>query len=223
MATCRRRCCVCFGLNADRREKKGQVAHLDGDPSNNSLDNLAFLCLEHHDQYDSRTSQSKGLTIDEVKKYRDELRAFVSQTMPPSDQDIVLALTAALDRPAFRTPFHMESSLPRFREAIAETIQTLNTGLTPQGVQLLSKMQIRDPQLRLKVEGVVQGLVALRAMFDELIRKKEIIPCGCGDPYCPIYQLSGLAARQMDERRQRILEIAHSLNPSVPSEFYDLD
>lgn len=69
----RRRCCICFGLEGDLGEKEGQIAHLDGDPSNNALDNLAFLCFKHHNRYDSQTSQSKGLTIGEVKRYREEL------------------------------------------------------------------------------------------------------------------------------------------------------
>lgn len=68
-----RRCCLCFGINNDFREKRGQIAHLDKNPSNANLDNLAFLCLEHHDLYDTRRSQSKGLTIQEVKQYRDLL------------------------------------------------------------------------------------------------------------------------------------------------------
>jgi hypothetical protein len=57
----RRRCCVCFGLIGNFDVKAGQIAHLDHDNKNSELDNLAFLCLEHHDQYDSKTSQSKGL------------------------------------------------------------------------------------------------------------------------------------------------------------------
>jgi hypothetical protein len=61
--------------------------------------------------------QSKSLTIDEVKRYRTELLAHVARTIPPSDADIIAALAASLDRPAFRTPFRGESSLPRFREA----------------------------------------------------------------------------------------------------------
>lgn len=69
----RRRCCVCFGLNRDERVKKGQIAHLDGNKNNNVLENLAFLCFVHHDEFDSRTSQSKGLTPLEVSIYRDEL------------------------------------------------------------------------------------------------------------------------------------------------------
>jgi hypothetical protein len=71
----RRRCCICFGLNQNDGEKKGQIAHLDGNPNNNSAANLAWLCLEHHDVYDGRTSQSKNLTEQEVRLYRDSLYA----------------------------------------------------------------------------------------------------------------------------------------------------
>jgi len=73
----RRRCCLCYGLDRDLTEKQGQIAHLDGDRSNNDPDNLAFLCLSHHDRYDSRTSQSKGLTVEELKRYRRELYQLV--------------------------------------------------------------------------------------------------------------------------------------------------
>jgi hypothetical protein len=69
----RRRCCICFGLDRDDSQKKGQIAHLDKNASNNNFDNLAYLCLDHHDEFDSQTSQSKGLTTAEVKNYRDEL------------------------------------------------------------------------------------------------------------------------------------------------------
>ena len=78
-----RRCCICFGLRGDGGIKRGQIAHLDGDPSNGSVENLAFLCLDHHDEYDGRTSQSKSLTIREIKHYRvelyDSLRRLVGQ------------------------------------------------------------------------------------------------------------------------------------------------
>jgi hypothetical protein len=148
----RRRCCICFALNQDDTEKKGQIAHLDHDASNNSPDNLAFLCLDHHDQYDSRPSQAKGLTIEEVKRYRTELLAFIARNLPASDAEIIAVLTSALDRPAFRTPFQQESSLPRFRDAIAETIETLNTGRSKHGVQGSSKYQIRNPHLRFEID-----------------------------------------------------------------------
>src|SRR6266581_4330428 len=85
----RRRCCICVALQADHGEKKGQIAHLDGDPSNNDPDNLAFLCLVHHDDYDSSSSQSKGLTLAEVKRYRaalpEALARTTAESVPPAD------------------------------------------------------------------------------------------------------------------------------------------
>ena len=84
LATSRRRCCICFGLNEDAAVKQGQVAHLDHDCTNNQLENLAFLCLEHHDRYDASTSQSKGFTLDEVKHYCGCLVAFLNRKSTPS-------------------------------------------------------------------------------------------------------------------------------------------
>lgn len=69
----RRRCCLCFWLKGEDEVKKGQLAHLDWDNENASGDNLVFLCLEHHDEYDSTPRLSKGLRQQEVKKWRDEL------------------------------------------------------------------------------------------------------------------------------------------------------
>ncbi len=69
----RRRCAFCFGLHGDLAEKKGQIAHVDHDCSKSEIDDLAWLCLEHHDAYDSKSSQSKGLTPAELRIYRDDL------------------------------------------------------------------------------------------------------------------------------------------------------
>ena len=57
-----RRCCMCFALAKDFGQKSGQIAHLNQDRTNDSPPNLAWLCLPHHDEYDSSTSQSKGYT-----------------------------------------------------------------------------------------------------------------------------------------------------------------
>lgn len=69
----RRRCALCFYLKNDLSEKHGQLAHLDGNPANFKEDNLAFLCMEHHTLFDSKTSQHKNYTVDEVKTARDRL------------------------------------------------------------------------------------------------------------------------------------------------------
>ena len=68
-----RRCCICWGLHRNKDTREGQIAHLDHNPSNNAPENLVWLCLEHHAQYDTVTSQSKGLTVEEVKWYREAL------------------------------------------------------------------------------------------------------------------------------------------------------
>lgn len=69
----KRRCPLCYGLFRDFGVKKGQIAHIDKDSSNDSEENLLFLCLNHHDEYDSIRSQSKGITQKELEHYRDEL------------------------------------------------------------------------------------------------------------------------------------------------------
>jgi hypothetical protein len=69
----RRRCALCFYLDGDAAEKNGQIAHLDSNPSNYSENNLVFLCMDHHSLYDSKTSQHKNYTIEEVKAARNQL------------------------------------------------------------------------------------------------------------------------------------------------------
>lgn len=77
----RRRCCLCFGLSGDPLQKDGQVAHVDRNPRNNRLDNLVWLCLHHHDEYDTVRSQTKRITQTELKAYRAELYAKIDALM----------------------------------------------------------------------------------------------------------------------------------------------
>jgi len=76
--------------------KTGQIAHLNGDRSNSSVDNLAFLCFVHHNQYDSRTSQSKNLTVREVKAYRTEL---YERVLPVIEEKMVRTKAPAIPIP----------------------------------------------------------------------------------------------------------------------------
>ena len=73
----RRRCALCIHFNNDWGQKEGQLAHLDRDPSNFAEDNLAFFCLPHHDDYDTKRRQTKNLTIREAKTARDRLYEFI--------------------------------------------------------------------------------------------------------------------------------------------------
>jgi len=83
----RRRCCLCFFLLDDNSLHKGQIAHLNRNATDSRFDNLVWLCFNHHDEYDGRTSQAKGLTSLEIRTYRDKLYAkYKIDTQPESSR-----------------------------------------------------------------------------------------------------------------------------------------
>jgi hypothetical protein len=86
----RRKCCLCVFLHDRNEVRKGQIAHLNHDATDSRFENLVFLCLEHHDDYDGTTSQSKGFMVGEVREYRDRLyrrQGYTAKTRakPPMD------------------------------------------------------------------------------------------------------------------------------------------
>lgn len=75
----RRRCCLCFGLNGDTKEKDGQIAHLDDDASNNDPENLAWFCVSHHARWHTHSGMTKSLKVQETKAYRASLYSAVTE------------------------------------------------------------------------------------------------------------------------------------------------
>ncbi|MCY4585449.1 MAG: hypothetical protein OXB98_05360 [Bryobacterales bacterium] len=73
-----RRCALCFHLNGTLAEKMGQIAHVDKNRSNDAEGNLVFLCMDHHTFYDSKTSQHKNFTPQEVRAARASLYAAIA-------------------------------------------------------------------------------------------------------------------------------------------------
>ncbi|WP_145358578.1 hypothetical protein [Alienimonas californiensis] len=70
-----------------------QIAHIDRDRSNNAEANLVPLCLDHHDEYDSRTSQSKGLLPSELAIYKRKLIADIAEGRLTQDPPPVVEQT----------------------------------------------------------------------------------------------------------------------------------
>ncbi len=148
----RRRCCICFALSNDSSEKKGQIAHLDKDSSNNDFDNLAFLCLDHHDQYDSRTSQSKGISMEEVKVYRSQLFGFIATKLPAAE---IGTETSASRIDQIQAPF--EPSL------IKEQPQASDEVMNSSNIQaILDELRISEVQLRKDLSLVSDLLSRIR-------------------------------------------------------------
>ncbi|MDH7972128.1 hypothetical protein QH494_08010 [Sphingomonas sp. AR_OL41] len=71
------------------------------------MDNLAYLCLDHHDQYDSRRSQSKGFTVGEVKQYRSELRNIVQRFL---DEQVGIGMMTLENRDPYAGHYVREDS-----------------------------------------------------------------------------------------------------------------
>lgn len=175
-----RRCALCFGLDGDLTEQRGQIAHLDHDPSNNVEDNLAYLCLDHHDLYDSRTSQSKGLKEAEVKTYRERLYRAV---------ETGLSRVAALEREAeaVRAAEHQRAGVTI--EHDVSIFQRADEILPEQLLDaLLTRLQSDDSLLG----SDIRQLVELREFFR--IRGNHYLHKDLGDAIVPFL-------RSVDELR----------------------
>ncbi|MBL9100885.1 MAG: hypothetical protein JNL82_08000 [Myxococcales bacterium] len=139
---------------------------------------------------------------------------------PLSDAQVLQSMEQVFDRPAFTTPFGSESSLPGFKQALTDTIMSLNTGVrrTRDGTELggiPSRHNVKDSKIRSELSKLVRALTTLRSTFDRLIRIGDIKPCSshCGNPECPIFELTPTAVREMDQQRQSLLDIFRRLHP----------
>lgn len=139
LALSRRRCCVCFGLNRDTSIKRGQIAHLDHNSGNSDIENLAYLCLEHHDQYDSRTSQSKNITLFELRRYRQELFNAIEVIWK---QPVAFGETILTDSDGVSGHYVREGD---FESAELQIYQLLNGNLRVTGMALWGKTRLYGP------------------------------------------------------------------------------
>ncbi len=67
-------CSICYDST-----QRVQIAHIDGNNQNYGESNLIILCLNHHNEVDSKPSQSKGYTIAELKKIKDNWETIVKK------------------------------------------------------------------------------------------------------------------------------------------------
>lgn len=96
----RHACCVC-------QKHRVQLHHIDSNPSNNAVSNIACLCLEHHDMATAQASLTKKLTPTQVRIYKKGWEAKCAE-------DIY-----ALSRGRFSFFYSMYKNPPRVREALS--------------------------------------------------------------------------------------------------------
>jgi hypothetical protein len=61
----RHACCVC-------QHPRVQLHHIDGNPSNSASENIAALCLEHHDMASMQIGLTRKLQPDQIRTYKAE-------------------------------------------------------------------------------------------------------------------------------------------------------
>jgi hypothetical protein len=87
-----RTCCIC-----QIPGKPYQIHHIDDDPSNNDIRNLAILCRDHHDETMIKGGFNRKLNADLITLYRDDWVAVVVQRRGKVQADETLHSSHALD------------------------------------------------------------------------------------------------------------------------------
>ncbi|AOE85888.1 restriction endonuclease [Pseudomonas sp. TCU-HL1] len=156
----------------------------------------------------------KGIEFPEAEA---KIRSFVDDFPELSDAEALTLMAAVFDRPAFRTPFYQESSLPAFQRAVEDTIRALSTGVwqTRDGTEIKripSLNHIRDQGIRKVLSQVVNGVDELRRIFVVRLREGEIQPCGCDMPDCPTFMLSPRVVKELDAARHQVLTLFGSVH-----------
>ncbi len=124
----RRRCCLCIFLAKDWSEKQVQFAHISRDRSDSSYKNLVVLCLNRHDQYDSRPSQSKGYKPAEIRIYKEKLTQLMQNLEGFPSQFFPVAVASVIGEKLGSSRFPTESlHLRGVSEAGEETITRILT------------------------------------------------------------------------------------------------
>lgn len=68
------RCCLCAHVgDFPPRAKSGQIHHIDEDPSNNAIENLVWLCLDHHEEVGRTSRSARRIHPRAVVRLRDDL------------------------------------------------------------------------------------------------------------------------------------------------------
>lgn len=135
-------CCIC-----NEREKDIQLHHIDENPQNHSVENLAVLCLECHNKAHKKGGFARRLTPNYVTKCRDEwLETLVLRREEANKSDIKRRVReeSSGDQPKnkrqsrldhlqeYRFPYIYVKSLPKFKSDLVQQLKKqVSGGTTP--------------------------------------------------------------------------------------------
>jgi hypothetical protein len=144
--------------------------------------------------------------VDQAIKEAPELEALVK------DEQILDLVVHLFYRAAFMTPFHDESSIDEFMEAIKDTYKALNTGVyTVDGIVriLPSWDKLKDEKKKKTVAGIVKKLMFINRKLNNYLKNGEVRPI----PNWPYFDISPKAANDMDNLRISIIKDLEEIYP----------
>lgn len=125
------RCCMCESSGGlPPRPRHGQIHHIDSNPSNNDLDNLVWLCFDHHEDAGKQSPAARRMSPELVKRYRDTLEEKVRRNQSlkegpgahPRDEMFQAALDAQVVVEVGKIRYRMETRVDTRGGAIDATL-----------------------------------------------------------------------------------------------------
>jgi hypothetical protein len=147
------------------------------------------------------------------KAFPDSAKAllkFVDDHPGLSDSDKLDQVAAVLDRPAFHTPMHSESSIFDLRQAIEDMISALNTGRwrDRQGDlirHIPSRHTFRSSKARDALGDLTVEIDTIRQTIARRLKDGTIQHCSCGKKDCSVFTMDRLVEEELDVARRTVL------------------
>lgn len=143
---------------------------------------------------------------------------YVNQINSVDDHEVLVLMSRIFDRPAFYTPFEYESSIPNFKKAISDTIESINTGIRrlrdgTEITRIPSRHHVKDESIRNSLKQIEIMLIRLRSSLEEHIRKNKIRIQNPENPDDGLFFYTEEAIKDLDSRRTEILDAFRMLCP----------
>jgi hypothetical protein len=165
----KRICAFCFYFDDRSVKTRGQIAHVDRDPTNSEIDNGAYLCKNHHDEYDMKSSQSQRLTPAELKEARANVYEFLESGGLPASQKKLPRPKQSKPRPVSLAVY--ERRLPIYKATI-EFLRYVVGDLKPEYPKIIQFGRDTEEALFLFDEEVAQYL---RELSNRSVRLHAVV------------------------------------------------
>ncbi|QPF85973.1 HNH endonuclease [Bradyrhizobium genosp. L] len=154
-----RTCCVC---NAPG--KSVQIHHIDENPSNHDPDNLAVLCLEHHEQTQVRGGFGRKLRDVDVRRHREDWLRRIAERRAAADKIVVERM--ALGAPEADSP-HWTRPTDEALATILNTLPIIYEDIRRRASPLLSSVVRGDMLhgLQMVIDVLAQSWIRLAAWY----------------------------------------------------------